>query len=58
MHDDNPCADVLAIWAMDKTENYAQGQGATFNFPNPVSGVTRVAGRGIQIERPDKGKYL
>ncbi len=58
MHDDHPCADVLAVWAIDRADNYAQGQGATFNFPNPITGVTRVAGRGVQTNNPTKGKYL
>lgn len=58
MHDDHPCADVLCIWSMDKAGNYSQGQGATFNFPTPITGVTRVLGRGVQTDPGSKGRFL
>ncbi|MGI0060504.1 MAG: hypothetical protein ACREBJ_12135, partial [Nitrosotalea sp.] len=53
------CADVLCIWAIDKSGQFQQSQTSTYTFPNPVMGVSRVTGRGIQTGLdPNKGKYL
>lgn len=57
LHDDHPCADVLAVWAMDKIANYQAAAGSTYRIPMPAVGVSRVQGRGIN-PNPAPNRYL
>lgn len=60
LHDDHCCADVLAVWAMDKNQTFkAMGQ-KLIKLPTPVIGTSSMAGRGIPIpQKPsEKNRYL
>lgn len=60
LHDDHCCADVMAVWAMDKNQSFkAMGQ-KLVHLPTPVIGTSSMAGRGIPIpqEPSKKNRYL
>jgi len=52
------CSDVLAVWAMDKTDQFKRGTVATYQIPKPVTGVSTVLGRGIPTNQPKENRYL
>lgn len=59
-HDDHPCADVLAVWAIDKNSTFVEvGQKFT-RLPFPVTGLPSVASRGVSIPQnpQQKNRYL
>lgn len=60
LHDDHCCADVMAVWGMDKNTTFkAMGQ-KLIHLPTPVIGTSSMAGRGIPIpqEPSKKNRYL
>jgi hypothetical protein len=57
-HDDHCCADVLAVWAADKTADFDVAVPGAVQMVFPKVGVQRIMGRGIPTESQNKGKYL
>lgn len=57
MHDDHCCADVLAVWAMDRSTNYRVANPTVRPIPAPLTGVVSITGRGIATPG-NKSPYL
>lgn len=58
-HDDHCCADVLAVWAMDRTDSFAKGNMMAYKFPSPIAGPGPLASRGIPAPGDtSKNRYL
>jgi hypothetical protein len=49
MHDDSCCADVLAVWAADKSSTFKTAAGSSYKIPNPVTDVSRIIRKKIDI---------
>ncbi len=58
LHDDHPCADALAIWAIDHAKDFVSISILEGGLRDPISGVQPLFGRGVQIYNPNKNRYL
>ena len=58
LHDDHPCADVLAVWAMDHATDFVSISILEGGLKIPQSGMQPLFGRGVKTYDPNKNRYL
>lgn len=58
LHDDHCCADVLAVWAIDKSSTFKNAMVSTYKLPAPkIGGVSSVQSR-IMGNKKEENRYL
>ena len=59
LHDDHPCADVLAVWAMDRMDQFKIAKRHNYRIPKPMlNEVSRIYNKHLNVGKRKENRYL